>query len=263
MWGALTLALLASLWFLFAPAAVGGSTSYVETDGISMEPRFHSGDLAIVRQESDYRVGQIVAYHNRELGTVVLHRIIGRDGSRYTFKGDNNNFTDFEHPTRSQLIGALWIHLPGAGRALNSVRSPALIGLLFVIGTLLVGGVSFAKRRRRRKRGRAEGTRDAGRVDRAGGEARRVLGGPPGRRTGGGDGRVRARRDDAVLRPGRARLHPAGRRGERDQRPLPADREAQLLGKPARRAHLPVGDGAHRRTAVHARGLLRAARVRL
>jgi signal peptidase I len=158
LWGALTLALLASLWFLFAPAAVGGSTSYVETDGISMEPRFHSGDLAVVRQESDYRVGQIVAYHNRELGTVVLHRIIGREGSRYTFKGDNNNFTDFEHPTRSQLIGALWIHLPGAGRALNSVRSPALIGLLFVIGTLLVGGVSFAKRRRRRKRGRAEGT---------------------------------------------------------------------------------------------------------
>ena len=154
LWGALTLALLASLWFLFAPAALGGSTSYVVTDGVSMEPRFHSGDLALVRQEGDYRVGQIVAYHNRELGTVVLHRIIGRDGSRYIFKGDNNNFTDFEHPTRSQLLGALWVHLPGAGRALDSIRSPALIGLLFAAATLLLGGVSFAKRRRRRKRGR-------------------------------------------------------------------------------------------------------------
>jgi signal peptidase I len=156
LWGTLTLALLGSVWFLFAPAAVGGSTSYVVTDGVSMEPRFHSGDLALVRQEGDYRVGQIVAYHNRELGTVVLHRIIGRDGSRYIFKGDHNNFTDFEHPTRSQLIGALWIHVPGAGRDLHSFRSPALIGLLFAIGTLLLGGVSFARRRRRRKRGRAE-----------------------------------------------------------------------------------------------------------
>lgn len=157
LWGAATLALLASMWFLFAPAAVGGSTSYVVTDGISMEPRFHSGDLAIVRQEGDYRVGQIVAYHNRELGTVVLHRIIGRDGARYTFKGDNNNFTDFEHPARSQLIGALWLHLPGAGHVLDSVRSPALIGLLFAIATLLVCGVSFAQQRRRRKRARGDG----------------------------------------------------------------------------------------------------------
>ena len=157
LWGALGLALVGSLWFVFAPAAVGGSTSYVVTDGVSMEPRFHSGDLALVRPQSDYRVGQIVAYHNHQLGTVVLHRIIGVEGSRYTFKGDNNNFTDFEHPARSQLIGALWIHLPGVGGDLDSIRSPALIGILFAIGTLLVGGVSFAKRRRRRKRKREEG----------------------------------------------------------------------------------------------------------
>jgi signal peptidase I len=155
LWGALGLALVGLLWFFFAPTALGGSATYVVTDGVSMEPRFHSGDLALVRSESDYRVGEIVAYHNRQLGTVVLHRIIGRDGSRYVFKGDNNNFQDFEHPTRSQLIGALWVHVPGAGRTLNSIRSPALIAVLFAFGTLLVGGASFAKRRRRRRRERA------------------------------------------------------------------------------------------------------------
>jgi signal peptidase I len=154
LWGALGLALVGLMWFLFAPTALGGSTSYVVTDGVSMQPRFHSGDLALVRSEGDYRVGQIVAYNNRELGTVVLHRIIARDGSRYVFKGDNNNFTDFEHPARSQLLGALWIHLPGAGRTLDSIRSPALIAVLFALGTLLLGGVTFAKRRRRRRRER-------------------------------------------------------------------------------------------------------------
>ena len=183
-----------------------------------------------------------------------------RDGSRYVFKGDNNNFTDFEHPTRSQLIGALWIHLPGAGRALNSIRSPALIGLLFVIGTLLVGGVSFAKRRRRRKRGRAEGT--AMPVASTAPAAKRAAFSEG--RLGGVPAAAMVAFALAAMTPffvaGRARLHPARRRGERDQRPLPADREAQLLGKPARRAHLPVREGAHRRTAVHARGPLRAAR---
>jgi signal peptidase I len=153
--GALGLALVGLLWFLFAPSELGGSTTYVVTDGVSMEPRFHSGDLALVRGEGEYRVGQIVAYHNRQLGTVVLHRIIAREGSRYVFKGDNNNFQDFEHPARSQLIGALWLHFPGAGRTLDSIRSPALIAVLFVLGTLLVGGTSFAKRRRRRRRERS------------------------------------------------------------------------------------------------------------
>ena len=73
------------------------------------------GDLVLVRSQGSYRVGQIVAYHSRVFHTVVLHRIIGRAGNRYIFKGDNNNFVDFEHPEASQLIGALWLHVPGAG----------------------------------------------------------------------------------------------------------------------------------------------------
>ena len=119
-----------------------------------MEPHFHAGDLVLVRQQSDYRVGQIVAYRNKQLDTTVLHRIVGRTGSRYVFKGDNNNFQDFEHPTRSQLLGAMWIHVPGAGAELASIRSPALIGGLFALGMLLIGGAAFTKRRRRRRRER-------------------------------------------------------------------------------------------------------------
>ncbi len=157
---------LALVWFLFAPVSLGGSTSYVVTDGISMQPRFHAGDLVLVRRESSYRVGQIVAYENRELGTIVLHRIVARDGARYVFKGDNNNFIDFEHPARSQLIGALWVHVPGLGGELDSVRSPALIGGLFALGTLLLGGAAFTRRRRRRGRERRGGeSRGAAPID--------------------------------------------------------------------------------------------------
>jgi signal peptidase I len=149
---------LACLWYCFAPVALGGSTTYVVTDGISMQPRFHAGDLVLVRGQSDYRVGQIVAYNSDVFHTVVLHRIIARDGSRYVFKGDNNNFVDFEHPAQSQLIGALWMHIPGAGARLKSVRSPALIALLFTAATLLLAGGVFVRRRRRRGRQRrAEG----------------------------------------------------------------------------------------------------------
>ena len=45
----------------------------------------------------------------------MLHRIVAIHGGHYTFKGDNNSFLDPVHPTRSQLIGKLWLHLPRAG----------------------------------------------------------------------------------------------------------------------------------------------------
>jgi signal peptidase I len=153
----LGLIVLACLWFAFAPTALGGSTTYVVTDGVSMEPRFHAGDLVLVRSQSNYRVGQIVAYHSNVFHTIVLHRIIARDGNRYVFKGDNNNFVDFEHPAQSQLIGALWIHVAGAGAKLQALRSPALVGGLVAIGTLLLAGAAVTQSRRRRRRQRRAG----------------------------------------------------------------------------------------------------------
>jgi signal peptidase I len=155
VYGGLGLAVLACLWLYFAPVGLGGSTTYVVTDGTSMEPRFHTGDLAVVRAQGSYHVGEIVAYHSKAFHTIVLHRIIAIAGDRYVFKGDNNNFVDFEHPARSQLIGSLWLHIPGAGARLQSLGSPQLVGVLIGVATLLLCGTAFTTRRRRRRRRRA------------------------------------------------------------------------------------------------------------
>lgn len=152
--GGLGLIALVYLWFYFAPVVLGGSTTYVVTDGVSMEPRLHAGDLALVRGQDSYRVGEIVAYHSRVLHTVVLHRIVARAGARYVFKGDNNNFLDPEHVAAGQLIGALWLHVPGVGARLESLRSPPLIGVLLGVGTLLLTGTALRQRQRRRLRRR-------------------------------------------------------------------------------------------------------------
>jgi signal peptidase I len=151
---ALGLIVLGCVWFYFAPSTLGGSTNYVVTHGISMEPLFHTGDLAIVRSQPRYHVGEIVAYHNKMLHVVALHRIVGREGDRYLFKGDNNNFIDPEHPRASQLIGALWIHIHHGGSVLQSFSSPARAGLLIALGMLLLTGGVFARRHRRRRRER-------------------------------------------------------------------------------------------------------------
>ncbi len=122
-----------------------------------MEPSFHTGDLAIVRPRSHYRVGEVVAYHSTLLHVVVLHRIIAVHGGHYTFKGDNNHFIDPTHPTRAQLVGALWIHVPRGGVIFSWLHSPVTAGVLCAFVALLFVGTGETKRRRRRRGNRGHG----------------------------------------------------------------------------------------------------------
>jgi signal peptidase I len=146
-------------WMYLAPTNIGGSTSYVITHGISMEPRFHTGDLALVRPANNYEVGEIVAYHSTVLHIVVLHRIIARDGNRFVFKGDNNDFIDPSPPGRAQLIGALWLHIPRGGVVLTWLHTPVMAAAVAgLVGLLLLFGASETRRRRKRRRNGATGS---------------------------------------------------------------------------------------------------------
>src|SRR5579862_905916 len=110
-----------------------------------MQPSFHAGDLAIVRQASSYHVGEIVAYRNLQLGGhTVLHRIIAIHNGLYTFKGDNNNFVDSFHPDSSELVGRLWLHLPAAGKYLGLLHGPRVFLVAGLLALLLIGA-AFAR----------------------------------------------------------------------------------------------------------------------
>lgn len=147
----LLLFLLVAIWVAFAPTMIGGWASYVIVNGNSMEPGFHRGDLVIVRTGSISSVGDVVIYHNAEVNAFVIHRIIAIEQDHYVFKGDNNPWIDTYRPTRAELIGKLWIHIPKLGRAMQWLRLPIHMGLT----TGLLGGVlmasSMTKKNRRRK----------------------------------------------------------------------------------------------------------------
>jgi hypothetical protein len=119
-----------------------------------MAPRIHTGDLALVRPASQYRVGDIVAYRSPLLHTVVLHRIVGQAGDRYVLKGDNNNFLDPTHPGRAEIIGKLWLRVPHGGVVLGWLRTPAIAAVLSGGAALLLLLGSGRRRRRRRDRRR-------------------------------------------------------------------------------------------------------------
>jgi signal peptidase I len=138
-------------WIYLAPTQIDGTTSYVVTSGKSMEPSFHTGDLALVRPADHYRIGEVVAYHSTLLHVTVLHRIVGERGGRYVFKGDNNNFIDPTRPTRDGLVGALWLRVPHGGRVMAWLHTPLTAAALTGFAALLVLS-AFATTKRRGNR---------------------------------------------------------------------------------------------------------------
>jgi signal peptidase I len=145
-------------WLNFAPTRLGGDSIYVVTSGISMEPRFHTGDLAILRPASSYEVGEIVGYRSPHLG-IVMHRIIGKKGGDFLMKGDNNNFVDEYHPAPSDVVGRLWLHVPKVGHLINSQRNrETSVAVAAVAMAGVIGVPAERERRRRRKSARRDGT---------------------------------------------------------------------------------------------------------
>ena len=146
-----SLVALVVLWGGWLPEQLGGRMSYVITDGTSMLPRYHAGDFVVTRSEPSYHVGEVAAFHNQQLGVIVLHRIVAIHGNRYVFKGDNNSWVTSYEPTKSQIVGAEWLHLPGAGRLVLDLRHPAVAACLLASVWLFSFSPAARSRRQRRR----------------------------------------------------------------------------------------------------------------
>jgi signal peptidase I len=162
--GALSLALLAAGWLFLGPTQVGGTTSYAVVYGNSMEPMLERGDLAVIREQSSYRPGDVVLYDSPQLRSKVLHRIVRVEDDRFVLKGDNNDFLDNERPTEEQIVGRLWLSVPAAGKVSEWLREPVHSALLVGFATLLAlgggAGVGAVRRRRRASSGAGDGPRE-------------------------------------------------------------------------------------------------------
>jgi signal peptidase I len=142
----------ASWLLLLRPVTLGGPASYIIVSGPSMEPSFHTGDLAVLHKQDRYQPGDVAAFLTP--GGIVIHRVLDEpEPGIYRFKGDNNSFIDPWLPTRENILGKLWVHLPGAGFILNNLRHPVNLAALGCLAVLLLLDEPV-KRKGRKKRGR-------------------------------------------------------------------------------------------------------------
>jgi signal peptidase I len=148
---AIVLALALIAWVIFLPVRYGGFVAYVIIDGKSMEPGFHNGDLVVLRESKDYRVGDAVAYFEPNLDSYVFHRIVAEDRGVFTTQGDNNAWVDAYTPAYGEIVGKEWAHLPGIGKAAQRLSLPIKLALVAGLGSV-VGVVQKKKVRTRGRR---------------------------------------------------------------------------------------------------------------
>lgn len=138
--------------FFLRPVFLGGPASYIIVSGVSMEPTMYTGDLAVLLSQDGYELGDIVAF--KAPGGNVIHRIVGGSAEAgFTMRGDNKNSVDPWKPKPDEILGKLWVHVPGAGRALAYLRQPLPLAAT-VAGLALLSLLGGQKARRRWRGGR-------------------------------------------------------------------------------------------------------------
>jgi signal peptidase len=156
--GAALTALLLLMW----PQSLGGRVAYVKVDGHSMDPTFHTGDLAVVRRQSSYQLGDAVAYRIPRgefgAGALVIHRLKAGDGlNGYVTRGDNRTIDDPWHPRTQDVVGRVRTDIPGLGVQIARFTRPIYLGGLVAALTVAVmlvpsGGAEPSTQRARRGR---------------------------------------------------------------------------------------------------------------
>jgi signal peptidase I len=146
---------LVAWFFTLRPQWLGGPAMYVVVRGDSMLPTYQNGDLLVIMSAAVYSPGVTAAYRvpPGELGEghIVVHRVAGVAGGHFTMKGDNNPEPDPATPAQTDMVGAVALHVPGAGAFIATVLSPTVAGGLAAALVVMYGAARISAPRPTRR----------------------------------------------------------------------------------------------------------------
>ena len=116
------------------PSFLGYSSLTIETG--SMSGTMEIGDMIIIKDTGDYKIGDIVTFMPDGATIPTTHRIINyTETGEFVTKGDANNIKDTDTATKDQIYGEVVLHLPKLGQFASWVR---MEGWIYVIATLAI-----------------------------------------------------------------------------------------------------------------------------
>ena len=98
-----------------------------------MEPTIKSGEMIIIKEQTDYNVDDIVTY-KEDRNFFVTHRIINKYEDKYETKGDNNNLID-EPIDKDQIEGKVIYHSKVCGFFILYLLKPItlIVIIIFIV----------------------------------------------------------------------------------------------------------------------------------
>ena len=150
--GFLTLLVVMASWLCFdkfvlkhrVPSIFGYSSLMVATG--SMSGTIEEGDLIIIKDTGDYKIGDIVTFFQDGDDIPTTHRIINKevteDGVTYWItRGDANNSPDKRSITSDEIIGEHVLTIPYVGTFIDWAVEGG--GLIYIIGIFLILGLGI------------------------------------------------------------------------------------------------------------------------
>ena len=146
--GFLTLLVVMASWLCFdkfvlkhqIPSIFGYSSLMVATG--SMSGTIEEGDLIIIKNTGDYKVGEIVTFFQDGDTIPTTHRIIGVDDEGlWITRGDANNSKDSRSISSDEIIGEWVMTIPYVGTFIDWAVEGG--GLIYIIGIFLILGLGI------------------------------------------------------------------------------------------------------------------------
>lgn len=107
----------------------------------SMEPAIKVGDLILVKEEEEYKQGDVITFRGGtgDSQKTITHRIekVNEDGTFIT-KGDANSAADIDLVKEEDIIGRYFFRIPLLGYPINFARTPVgFLGLIAVPAVII------------------------------------------------------------------------------------------------------------------------------
>ena len=100
----------------------------------SMEPAISANDVIFAREASEYGVGDIVVYQDRDM--LIVHRVVSVNDNIIQTKGDANNIAD-EPVAISQVKGKVIGRIPSMGGVVHLVKNPVVVVAILAAAVFL------------------------------------------------------------------------------------------------------------------------------
>ena len=116
------------------PSFLGYSSLTIQTG--SMSGTMEIGDLIIIKNTGDYKIGDIVTFLPDGAVIPTTHRIINyNEQGEFVTKGDANNVKDTDNIAKDKIIGEVVLHLPELGQFASWVKQE---GYIYIVAMLAI-----------------------------------------------------------------------------------------------------------------------------